>query len=250
MQTSDPHASNAPAARACNVVELRQYLLHPRRRDVLIELFDREFIETQEAAGMRVMGQFRDLDDPDRFVWLRGFGDMAARHRALEAFYGGAAWAAHRDVANGTMVDSDNVLLLRPAWPGAGIDWAQGLRGAPGAQDIPAGLIQATILHLNQPAAADLRSLCRDRVARALAAGGATVLGWYVTEPSPNTFTRLPVREGENVLVGFALFSDASASAALRDGGPWIRDWALSQWLAKPPESLRLVPTARSAIHA
>jgi NIPSNAP len=167
LQTSDPHALNAPAARACNVVELRQYLLHPHQRDVLIELFDREFVETQEAAGMRVMGQFRDLDDPDRFVWLRGFGDMAARHRALEAFYGGPAWAAHRDVANGTMVDSDNVLLLRPAWPGAGIDWPQGLRAAPGAQDIPAGLIQAAILHLNQPAAADLRALCRDGMARA-----------------------------------------------------------------------------------
>jgi len=239
-----------PDLNACNVVELRQYTLRPNQRDVLIELFDREFVETQEAVGMRVMGQFRDLDDPDRFVWLRGFGDMASRQRGLAAFYGGPVWAAHRDAANRTMVDSNNVLLLRPAWPGAGIDWAQGLRAAPGAQDIPAGLIQATILHLNQPAAADLRSLCRDRMARAAAAGGATVLGWYVTEPSPNTFTRLPVREGENVLVGFALFSNASAAAALRDGGPWIRDWALSQWLAKPPESLRLVPTVRSAIHA
>ena len=52
---------------------------HPGQRDVLIELFDWEFIETQEAVGMKVIGQFRDLDDPDRFVWLRGYQDMPSR---------------------------------------------------------------------------------------------------------------------------------------------------------------------------
>ena len=73
----------------CPVVELRQYTLHPGQRDVLIDLFDREFVETQEAAGMRIIGQFRDLDHPDRFVWLRGFRDMTSRAKALTDFYGG-----------------------------------------------------------------------------------------------------------------------------------------------------------------
>jgi hypothetical protein len=96
------------------IVELRQYTLHPGRRDDLIELFDREFVETQEAAGLAVLGQFRDLRDPDRFVWLRGFTDMPSRAAALSRFYGGPVWAAHRDAANATMIDSDDVLLLRP----------------------------------------------------------------------------------------------------------------------------------------
>src|SRR5258706_15082702 len=69
------------------IVELRQYTLYPHTRDVLINLFDREFVESQEAVGMRVIGQFRDLDDPDRFVWLRGFRDMPTRAEALNAFY-------------------------------------------------------------------------------------------------------------------------------------------------------------------
>ena len=64
------------------VVELRQYTLHPGTRDGLIELFDRELVETQEACGMTVIGQFRDLDRPDRFVWLRG---AAARSRRSTA---------------------------------------------------------------------------------------------------------------------------------------------------------------------
>ena len=64
---------------ALPIVELRQYRLHPGKRDALIELFEREFIESQEAVGMAILGTFRDLDDPDRFVWMRGFTDMTSR---------------------------------------------------------------------------------------------------------------------------------------------------------------------------
>jgi NIPSNAP len=97
------------------VIELRQYTLRPGARDVLFELFDRALAEGQEAVGIRMIGWFRDLDDPNNFVWLRAFSDMAARAQALEAFYGGPVWAEHRNDANATMIDSDNVLLLRPA---------------------------------------------------------------------------------------------------------------------------------------
>src|SRR5262250_1700245 len=68
------------------VVELRQYTVRPGQRDVLIDLFDREFVESQEATGMAIVGQFRDLDDPDRFVWIRGFASMPSRARALAGF--------------------------------------------------------------------------------------------------------------------------------------------------------------------
>src|SRR5919108_2905023 len=95
------------------IVELRMYALHPGRRDELIRLLEREFIETQEAVGIQVIGQFYDLDDPNRFVWLRGFHDMPARAQSLHAFYGGPVWKAHREAANATMIDSENVLLLR-----------------------------------------------------------------------------------------------------------------------------------------
>jgi hypothetical protein len=48
----------------------------------LINLFDREFVESQEALGMKIISQFRDLDNPNRFVWLRGFLDMPFRAQA------------------------------------------------------------------------------------------------------------------------------------------------------------------------
>jgi len=117
---SKPSPSSVFQQTCCPIIELRQYTLHPGKRDVLIELFDREFVETQEAVGMSIVGQFRDLNDPNRFVWLRGFSDMPSRAVALEDFYGGPVWKAHRQAANATMIDSTNVLLLRPARPRSG----------------------------------------------------------------------------------------------------------------------------------
>ena len=77
MTEAQQHAPIPAAVGNCRVVELRQYTLHPHQRDTLIALFDREFVESQEALGMQVIGPFRDLDDPDRFVWLRGFDDSS-----------------------------------------------------------------------------------------------------------------------------------------------------------------------------
>ncbi len=69
-------------------------------------------------SGADVIGiVFRDLDDPDRFVWIRGFRDMTVRRQALESFYGGPVWHTYGPAANATMIDSGNVQLLRLASP-------------------------------------------------------------------------------------------------------------------------------------
>ena len=230
-------------------MELRQYTLHPQQREVLIDLFDREFVETQEAQCMRVLGQFRDLDRPDRFVWLRGFASMPARRQALEAFYGGPAWAAHKDAANATMVDSDNVLLLRPAWPGAGAALPQHPRPAPGTGGTAPGLLAATVFPLREAATPALLDFCRHRMAPLLQRSGARHVAWYCSETGANTFPRLPVREGEPVLLALALFGSAAAAQAFADSGAWQRcSGDIAPWLAAAPDSLRLQPTARSAL--
>src|ERR671931_2103323 len=142
----------------CGVVELRRYALRRGQRETLIELFDREFVETQEAVGMSILGQFRDLDDPDSFVWMRGFADMNARREALESFYGGPVWKTHARAANATMIDSDNVLLLRPV---AGLELDRTRRGAAGSTVDPPGLLAVTIWSLVRDTAARVPGLFR-----------------------------------------------------------------------------------------
>jgi len=211
------------------VVELRRYDLRPGRRDELIELFDRELVESQEATGMRVLGQFRDVDRPDHFVWLRGFDDMDSRRAALTAFYGGPVWAANRDAANATMVAVDDVLLLRPAEPGSGL----ALRSLHHRDDPRCSAV--VVLVAERSAADVLRAAVAAMVAR-----GLSTLGCYETDPRENTFPRLPVRAADVVVwIGGLAAADRLEQVPGVLGGVAGGD-ALT--------ALRLVPTARSLV--
>lgn len=235
------------------VIELRQYTLQPGRRDDLIDLFDREFIEPQEAVGMHVIGQFRDLDAADRFVWLRGFPDMASRSESLQGFYGGPTWQRHREAANATMIDSDDVLLLRPAREGSGLATPARERAPSGATGSQGGLVEAGICLLDAAAQEGFLERFESRLAPRLRDAGADIIGLYVTDPSENTFPRLPVRD-ERVLVWFARFADVEAhhryEVALLGDDQWRNAiaQALLHGLRQPPQRLRLAPTARSEL--
>lgn len=230
------------------VIELRQYRMKPGRRDDLIALFEREFVESQEAHGMSLLGQFRDLDAPGHFVWMRGFENMGARKAALEGFYGGPVWQAHREDANATLDDNDDVLLLKPPVDAARLDLPA--RQPDGTDLGPASLIGVTIQALDGPPPADFAAGFEGEVRPALEAAGAVVLGWMVTETAENSFPRLPVREGEQVLAWIGRFADPAAFAehlvraervGLGDGfGLASRRGVIQR--------LRLQPTARSRL--
>lgn len=232
------------------VVELRQYTLRPGRRDELIELFDREFVETQEETGMIVLGQFRDLDDPDRFVWLRGFADMEGRREALSAFYGGPVWAAYKDRANATMADSDNVLLLRPAPGRCGFALDASARRRAGAA-APDRFVSAAVWHF-PPGSHDGTELIQECLVPLLGQSGPAPFAVLTTEPAANTFPGLPVRTGENVVVVLTSYPDENAHRRhLADARarPVVRDEllpAVERVQAAAPQFLRLAPTARS----
>jgi hypothetical protein len=238
----------------CPIVELRQYALHPGQREALITLFDREFVESQEELGMAVLGQFRDLDDPDRFVWLRGFETMPGRAKALANFYGGPTWRAHSAEANATMIDSDNVLLLRPASARSAFPVSGTSRPPAGHTEPPTSLVLATIYYRDRPFDDDFLNFF-DRQARpALADAGAEPLALLQTEYAENTFPALAVRTGEHAFVWFARFSSAAQAGASEDRLSRSDLWqekvlpTLSAMAARAPDRLRLAPTARSLL--
>src|SRR5262249_51106398 len=234
-------ATTFPETGCCPVIELRQYTLKPGQRETLIELFERHFIESQEAVGMTLVGQFRDRHRPDRFVWLRGFGSMERRHAALDAFYGGPVWLSHRTEANDTMVDSDDVLLLRPARLELMFATERDRHTSDPTRE--PRIILAGIYGMAEPVDADALSRFEREVAPTLQDHGVNIEGVFVTESARNTFARLPVREGEHVLVWFGslrgsepdLHSISSLAADLRLSGV-------------APSILELEPTSRSRL--
>jgi quinol monooxygenase YgiN len=232
-----------PQPPCCSVFELRQYTLHPGQRDVLISLFDRAFIESQEATGMHIVGQFRDEDRPDRFVWMRGFRDMASRREALSALYGGPVWKEHRNAANATMVDSDNVLLLRPvtrlAHP-----------ATPRADTLPSSRVEVTLCYLKAPADKALTASFEHHVRPVLTELGAPPKALFQTEPAENTFPALPVRTGVHVFMWLTVFPDAGHHREHLRRRAATKGWVqpLQPWLNAPLEHLTLSPTARSEL--
>jgi len=236
------------------IVELRQYTLRAGRRDDLIGLFERELIAPQEAAGMALLGQFRDVEDPDRFVWLRGFPDMRTRAEALGRFYQGPVWRQHRDEANATMIDSDNVLLLRPAGPRSGFPAPAAPRPPAGHRSAPSSLVTVTICHRDRPFDEAFADFFARQVAPALRRAEAAPLACLQTEEAENTYPALPVRAGENVFVWFSRFDGPAGLGAHHRALARCGDWqarirpALLASLAGDPQHLTLAPTPRSLL--
>ncbi|HEY1994206.1 MAG TPA: hypothetical protein VGG81_07365, partial [Edaphobacter sp.] len=186
--------------------------------------------------------------------WLRGFPDMNKRSHMLSAFYDGPVWRVHRDAANATMIDSDNVLLLRPCSPAEWTSANGAGMGSFGGDALRDPLIVANIHYVDRSAISEFAQFFDKTMRPALTNTGAEVIAVFETEAASNTFPRLPVREGETVLVWLAAFRDASHFedhvAALRDSPDWRKDAApeVLRQFSRKPEILKLAPTPRSRL--
>jgi hypothetical protein len=243
-QANQEQPSKSSQGGCCAVLELRQYTLKPGQRDALIALFDRHFVESQEAVGMTIVGQFRDRHRPDRFVWIRGFSNMQRRHAALEQFYGGPVWAEHKAAANTTMLDVSDVRLLKPSRPDTAFHIDVSSRPAL-SETRPTAIVLAGIHRLRQPADASVMLRFEEQGVPALRRAGVHVDSVLVTESAPNTFTRLPVREGDHLLVWFGSLkgSEVPTTQRLEEANA-----ALGPLVDGPLQVLELEPTPRSLL--
>jgi hypothetical protein len=234
------------------IFELRRYRMRPGGRDTLIDLFDSTFIAPQEALGMRIEGEFRDRDDANAFVWVRSFADMDARAQALQSFYGGPVWAAHRAAANATMLNSDNVLLLKPA--GAMPPFAGNLpRAREAHRSLPAsGIVVVSTCSLAPGKEIALAGFFSEHACPILHEAGARIAAMLVSEHSPNSFPRLPVRAGETVFVWFECHQDEASLLRCRERLSRNSDWRdrihphIDAQCWRPIEVSCLTPSSRS----
>jgi hypothetical protein len=238
------------------IVELRQYTLRAGRRDELINMFDANFVEPQEEAGIKVIGQFRNLDDPNKFVWIRGFPDMESRAKSLADFYTGPIWRSFRNAANATIIDNDNVLLLHPLHAESGFAIERLGRPSAGTTGSATGIVIATIYHIDPTVEKerDFVQFFEQSVTPLLNTAGASIIGTFLPERGANTFPGLPVREGEHVFVWFSRFQSAEAYEQFKsrlESTPHWRDSVGVELSSKirEPQTLRLSPTARSLLH-
>ena len=88
------------------IVEVRTYRVKPGRRDEFIEFFETRAIPALQTHGIRVYGPLLDLENPNKFVWLRGFPSLKERDRMKDAFYGGELWTDELEAIAMPMLES------------------------------------------------------------------------------------------------------------------------------------------------
>lgn len=234
----DAATDSAPAAAATSeriaVVELRQYVFEPDHLDSFVVTFE-SLLEPIEERRARVLGYFRDADDPSRFVWLRGFADMATRKTALEGFYTSDPWHENREAVNAHLLDFSNVLLLRPAGE-LKLD-----RAAQPAEPRET-TIAARIWPLTAPIPEATLSALNKELDPRLQDPAAPVAALLITDPRQNNFPNLPIREGETVL---ALVTREIADAA---NARHAVEAAIQHHRAGDAETRRLRPATLSRI--
>ena len=93
------------------IVEVRSYRIKPGRRDEFVRFFETRSVPALRAHGMKVLGPLLDLENPNKFVWLRSFPSLEERDRMRDAFYSSALWKDELEAIAMPLIESYDVIL-------------------------------------------------------------------------------------------------------------------------------------------
>ncbi len=93
------------------IVEVRSYRIKPGRREEFIKFFETRAVPALRAHGMKILGPLLDLENPNKFVWLRSFPSLEERDRMKHDFYEGELWKNELEADAMPMLDSYDVIL-------------------------------------------------------------------------------------------------------------------------------------------
>ena len=103
------------------IVEVRSYRIKPGRREEFIRFFETRAAPALRERGMKIIGPMLDVENPNKFVFLRGFPSLEERDRMKEEFYEGELWKNELEGIAMPMIDSYDVILCETS-PGCVFD--------------------------------------------------------------------------------------------------------------------------------
>jgi hypothetical protein len=230
------------------VIEFRRYTIKQGEREHFAQYFESYFPEAFQQMGAIAFGQFFERKNPVGFTWMRGFKNTDARAIINAGFYYGPLWREHAPTMNSLMVDSDNVLLLRPLTPAHGVlvlPAVDPIKEVNGAQ----GIVIAQIFAI-KPNSVDAFARQAEETFASYRSAGAREAGVLVTLDVPNNFPQLPVRTDGPYLVWLGIVKDNKTlemrftSLAKRS----TQSLSSTGLLRSTPELVILDPTRRSRL--
>ena len=94
------------------IIEMRTYKIKPGKRNEFLEIFRTKSVPAHDEIGMKILGPFLSIEDPDTFFFMRGFPDLASREPMKAKFYEGELWKRELENRLMPMIEKYDVVLV------------------------------------------------------------------------------------------------------------------------------------------
>ena len=97
------------------IIEMRTYKTKPGRRSQFLEIFRSKSVPVHTEIGMKILGPFLSVEDPDTFFFMRGFPDLASREPMKAKFYEGKLWKDELENVLRPMLENYEAVVVEDA---------------------------------------------------------------------------------------------------------------------------------------
>jgi NIPSNAP protein len=94
------------------IIEMRTYKTKPGRRAEFLEIFRSRSVPAHAKIGMKILGPFLSVEDPDTFFFMRGFPDLPSREPMKAKFYESELWKDELESIVMPMLDKYEVCVV------------------------------------------------------------------------------------------------------------------------------------------
>ena len=97
------------------IIEMRTYKTKAGKRAQFLDIFRSRSVPAHAEIGMKILGPFLSLEDPDTFFFMRGFPDLPSREPMKAKFYEGELWKRELEGVLMPMLEKYEVVLVDDA---------------------------------------------------------------------------------------------------------------------------------------
>ena len=94
------------------IIEMRTYKIKAGMRARFLEIFRAKSVPAHARIGMKILGPFLSVEDPDTFFFMRGFPDLASREPMKTKFYQGELWKRELESILMPMLEKYEVVVV------------------------------------------------------------------------------------------------------------------------------------------
>jgi hypothetical protein len=91
---------------------MRTYRTKPGMREEFLRTFRSKSVPEHMKIGMKILGPFLSIEDPDAFFFMRGFPDLPSRAPMRAKFYEGDLWKKELEGVLMPMLEKYEVVLV------------------------------------------------------------------------------------------------------------------------------------------